>query len=147
LENSIYSSFRIGSGCELGWISNKDNNERKPVLIVTGAKSLEDNIIKFIVSNYYTISRINSEYDTIEYVEIKANDNAKSFIGYPLYDVNGDQILNRWGKIKEVSGNADSIIGATYTDRVIFTRKIPMADYDNNGYNRAPKPQEYTWIR
>jgi len=116
-------------------------------LIVTGAKSLEDNIIKFIVSNYYTISRINSEYDTIEYVEIKANDNAKSFIGYPLYDVNGDQILNRWGKIKEVGGNADSIIGATYTDRVIFTRKIPMADYDNNGYNRASKPQEYTWIR
>ena len=147
LENSIYSSFRIGSGCELGWISNKNNNERKPVLIVTGAKSLEDNIIKFIVSNYYTISRINSEYDTIEYVEIKANDNAKSFIGYPLYDVNGDQILNRWGKIKEVGGNADSIIGATYTDRVIFTRKIPMADYDNNGYNRASKPQEYTWIR
>ena len=147
LENSIYSSFRIGSGCELGWIFNKDNNERKPVLIVTGAKSLEDNIIKFIVSNYYTISRINSEYDTIEYVEIKANDNAKSFIGYPLYDVNGDQILNRWGKIKEIGGNADSIIGATYTDRVIFTRKIPMADYDNNGYNRAPKPQEYTWIR
>ena len=154
LENSIYSSFRIGSGCELGWIFNKDNTERKPVLIVTGAKSLEDNILNFIVSNYYTVSRINTESTNIEYIEIKASDNARSFLGYPLYDLNGDQILNNWGKIKTANGstkiigsNASAIIGAVDNGKVVFTRKIPMADYDNNGRNRAPTPQEYTWIR
>jgi len=46
LQNSMYFSYRIGSGCELGWV--RSGNTRKPVLIVTGVKELDDDTVNFI---------------------------------------------------------------------------------------------------
>jgi len=61
LESGKYSSFRIGSGCELGWIINQNKTERKPVLIVTGAKILDDDTINFIVTNKYITSIVDTD--------------------------------------------------------------------------------------
>lgn len=167
LENSKYSSFRIGSGCELGWIAKNEGNGnivRKPVLIVTGAKALDDDTVDFIVSNFYKTTFINSETERIEEVYVEASDNARSFIGVPVLDENGDTVLNQWTPIRLVGKESNIVIGATTEtvqakvvtagqttieekNKLVFNRKIPQADYDSTGHNRAPTPQEYTWVR
>jgi len=42
----MYSYYQIGSGCELGWVNT--GSTRKPVLIVTGAKELDDDMANFL---------------------------------------------------------------------------------------------------
>lgn len=158
LENSKYSSFHIGAGCELGWIARENNGivERKPVLIVTGAKALDDKTVDFIVSNYYTTSIIDVDTERIKEVKAEAAKEAKSFIGVPVLDENGDTILNQWEEIKLVGGQIGVVIGANFetvqidgnsVTKLAFNRKIPQADYDSTGRYRAPTPQEYEWVR
>ena len=159
LENTQYSSFRIGSECELGWIAKKssnDNIERKPVLIITGDKTLDDNTVDFIVSNYYTTSIIDVDQERIIQAKAQASEESSSFIGVPVLDENGDTVLNKWKKIKIVGGIPGSFIGTTVesveinnenVNKIAFNRKIPQADYDSIGRNRAPTPQEYEWVR
>lgn len=159
LENTQYSSFRIGSECELGWIAKKgpnDSIERKPVLIITGDKTLDDNTVDFIVSNYYTTSIIDIDQERIIQAKARASEESSSFIGVPVLDENGDTILNKWKKIKIVGGVPGSFIGTTVesveinnenVNKIAFNRKIPQADYDSIGRNRAPTPQEYEWVR
>lgn len=159
LENTQYSSFRIGSECELGWIAKKgpnDSIERKPVLIITGDKTLDDNTVDFIVSNYYTTSIIDIDQERIIQAKARASKESSSFIGVPVLDENGDTVLNKWKKIKIVGGVPGSFIGTTVesveinnenVNKIAFNRKIPQADYDSIGRNRAPTPQEYEWVR
>ena len=158
LNNGKYSSLHIGSGCELGWIARNagDTIERIPVLIITADKTIDDDTVDFIVSNYYTTSIINVDTESIERVEAYADEDAASFIGIPKKDENGDVILNQWTKIKIVGGVYGAFIGTTMetveidnenVNKIAFNRKIPQADYDNVGLTRAPTPQEYEWIR
>ena len=158
LDNGKYSSLHIGAGCELGWIARNvgDTIERIPVLIITADKTIDDDTVDFIVSNYYTTSIINVDEESIERVEAYADRDDASFIGIPKKDENGDVILNQWTKLKIVGGVYGAFIGTTMetveinnesVNKITFNRKIPQADYDNIGLNRAPTPQEYEWVR
>ena len=71
MNNGKYSSLHIGAGCELGWIARNTGGtiERIPVLIITADKTIDDDTIDFIVSNYYTTSIINVDEESIERVE------------------------------------------------------------------------------
>ena len=126
LQNSMYFSYRIGSGCELGWV--RSGNTRKPVLIVTGVKELDDDTVNFIQTNTYTVSIVDVDSEKIQKVTDTAGKEAKSFIGYPQRDSNGNIIPNAWEKIKTVGGDSNAFIG---------TRKVPG----------KPTPQNYTWVR
>jgi hypothetical protein len=123
----MYFSYRIGSGCELGWV--RSGSTRKPVLIVTGVKELDDDTFNFIKTNTYTVSIVNIDTEKIEKITESAGKEAKSFIGYPQYDSQGNIIPNAWGEQRiVVGGNSNAFIG---------TRKV-------SGH---PTPQSYTWVR
>lgn len=148
LESTKYYSYRIGSGCELGWVARKVSTnattgqvtwERFPALIVTGAKELTDEVIEFIRTNKYTTKIVSVDNERIETrSQTTTQQRFKSFIGYPQYDSNGNIILNSWNTIKIVGGNSNAFIG---------TRKITAQDFDGNGTTRMPTPQEHTWVR
>ena len=126
LQNSMYFSYRIGADCELGWV--RRGSDRRPVLIVTGAKGLDDDTFNFIQTNTYTVSMIDVDGERVTKQNVEAGNDAKSFIGFPAYDTNGNIIPNTWQKIKVVGGNADAFIG---------TRNV----------SGKPTPQNYTWVR
>lgn len=127
LQNSMYFSYRIGSGCELGWV--RSGSTRKPVLIVTGVKELDDDTFNFIKTNVYTVSIVNVDGERVQKKNVGAGDAAKSFIGFPQYDSQGNIIPNAWSEQRiVVGGNSNAFIG---------TRNV-------SGH---PTPQSYTWVR
>ena len=141
LQNSKYYSYQINSQCELGWIATvptsdeAETNSVQLALIVTGAKDLDDTTYDFIVNNRYTTQWVNPDTERIETRIIEGNNESKSFIGYPIYDSEGNVT---WEKILVTGGNASRFIG---------TRQVANEDYDNNGTPRAPTPQEYQYKR
>ena len=140
LENSKYYSFQINSGCELGWVvtSSVSNNSQASfelALIVTGAKDLDDDTYNFIVTNQYRAGRVNPDTERIEYIMTPASDDARSFVGYPVYAADGTVT---WERIVTTGANPNRFIG---------TRKVANGDYDGNGSSRPPKPEEYQYKR
>lgn len=140
LENSKYYSFQINSGCELGWVvtSSVSSNSQASfelALIVTGAKELDDNTYNFIVTNQYPKPRVSADTERIEYDMITASDDARSFVGYPVYAADGTVT---WERIVTTGANPNRFIG---------TRKVANGDYDGNGSSRPPKPEEYQYKR
>lgn len=140
LENSKYYSFQINSGCELGWVvtSSVSSNSQASfelALIVTGAKDLDDNTYNFIVTNQYPKPRVSADTERIEYDMITASNDARSFVGYPVYAADGTVT---WERIVTTGANPNRFIG---------TRKVANGDYDGNGSSRPPKPEEYQYKR
>lgn len=146
LENTKYSSYRIGSGCELGWIYQKDGNgTRIPVLIITGAKTMDEDTFNFVVTNYYKTTGIDVDDVVLTENWTRANE-AFSFIGYPKTDDADNILLNQWVTLK-VLDNYNDFIGMRVENGYHAIRSIETYDYDQNGILRAPTPQEYHLIR
>jgi len=133
LENSKYYSYQVNSGCELGWIVTTNINSAgraslELALIVTGAKELDDDTYNFLVTNKYKVSYVDPDTERIVTNLVTADAEARSFIGYPIYNQDGSVT---WENILTVGGQASRFLG---------TREVSNGDYDNNGSTRPPTP-------
>jgi hypothetical protein len=145
LNNTKYSSYTVGSECELGWVYKKDNSTRIPALIVTGAKTLDDDTFNFITTNYYKVTTVDA--DNVEFTnEWKKANTAYSFIGVPARDSDGNIILGQWKIIKELT-NTHDFIGLKVENNYHAIRVVDKQNYDGNGVPRFPTPQEYDLVR
>jgi len=128
----MYNVFRVGADCELGWVSTRGRPAtRKPVLIVTGAKTLDNNTINFIRTGKYTVSTISVDDEAVVTTTRTLDQNKDAeylaFIGLVEYDSDGMVIPNSWTNRHIVSGS-NLFIG-------------------QRAVSGTPTPQEYQYVR
>jgi hypothetical protein len=104
-------------------------NSRRPVLICTGAQTLDDDTVEFIRTNKYVTSIIDAAGErVIRRSNEMTDDEYKSFIGFMKRDSEGNIIFNEYIKVKTIGGDASAFIGQRH-----------ISDYDT--------PQDYIWVR
>lgn len=152
LDNGRYCSYAINSQCELGWILDTNpsadltsygDHTKMPALIITAAKTLDDDTIRFLVNGEYSTSELNGEkYETVWH---KVTDEEyKPFLGYYEQgkDNDGNPTLT---PVILYRLSASDFIGATESNG--YTRNLAVADYDKSNNPRQPEANEYRYRR
>lgn len=174
VENNLYSSYQINSQCELGWVRKSEpiykevdnygnisnwqitgfSNEIEytPVLIITGASELTDDMIKYLTTGVYQAQELNVINETYEYKDYLAPEKYHPFLG--LYHTDVDEEANVSTEII----NLFDIHWLSYEDNAtIYNIKNPIFlgdcrnfekhDYDGNNRERWVEPDEYEYRR
>ena len=174
VENNLYSSYQINSQCELGWVRKSEpiykevdnygnvsnwqitgfSNEIEyiPVLIITGASELTDDMIKYLTTGVYQAQELNVTNEVYEYKDYLAPEKYHPFLG--LYHTEVDEEANVSTEII----NLFDIHWLSYENNAtIYNIKNPIFlgdcrnfekhDYDGNNKERWIEPDEYEYRR
>ena len=167
LQSSRYQSYGLNSECQLGWVIDtnpiiEDNQikdygkcKRIPVLIVTGANTLDDDTIRFITTGHYAIYNGEGIETTKTWSEEPVGIQYRPFLGYyktsKSIDGNDEPVISTIPNTElneYIQLNMEHFIGVETDSNgnvLNFGRDLPSYDYDNNGYLRPPEPNEYRY--
>ena len=159
LESTMYSYYRLGGGCELGWIGKVEEEEITefiPALIVTGVKDLDAYTLHYIVTGQYVKTGIDTDYNRLDKTLEDLGD-CSSFVGLITHDDEDKEIPYpaQWQKIIEL-GSAPRTPASIVIDYKtapiiegssvqIFSRVIEKLN--DNGNIRNYLPEEYKYRR
>lgn len=145
LKENMLRSFTLGASCELGWLqefnalaTTPNNNQVIPVLILTGAKSLDTNTLKYISTGKFTYTKtVGDAINGITTQTQEVTSSYQPFIGYyePVKDENE----------KIIGQTAVNLTNINFTSDIIYEDDIEPIVVA--GEPRAYNFTEYTYRR